>query len=95
MRDKILKTEIAAAAERIARALRAYSGQSMSCDLYVVSHNTSLPGDNDFYSIEVSIDGEESVNIIKQGAKITYSFDAFEGEKIKSTKIVFGGAEDE
>lgn len=94
MRDKILKTEIAAAAERIARALRAYSGQPMSCDLYVVSHNTS-PDDNDFYSIEVSIDGEESVNIIKQGAEITYSFDRFEGEKIKSTKIIFGGVEDE
>ena len=97
MKDKILKTEISAAAERIARALRAYTDNPMNCNLTVETRDSEPVEDGDFYTIEISFSGEneENVDIINQIVKITYIFDQFEGEKIKKTEIIFGGSEDE
>ena len=97
MKDKILKTEISAACERIARALRQYSNEPMTCEIFVKTHDSEPTQDSDSYSMTVSFGGEnaENVDIIKQGARVTYQFDRFEGEKIKNTEIIFGGTEDE
>lgn len=97
MKDKILKTEISAACERIARALRQYSNEPMTCEIFVVTRDSEPIQDSDFYSMEISFGGEnaENVDIIKQGARVTYLFDQFEGEKIRNTEIIFGGIEDE
>ena len=97
MKDKILKTEISAACERIARALRQYSNEPMTCEIFVVTRDSEPIQDSDFYSMEISFGGEnaENVDIIKQGARVTYLFDRFEGEKIRNTEIIFGGMEDE
>ena len=97
MKDKILKTEISAACERIARALRQYSNEPMTCEIFVVTRDSEPIQDSDFYSMEISFGGEnaENVDIIKQGARVTYLFDRFEGEKIRNTEVIFGGVEDE
>ena len=97
MKDKILKTEISAACERIARALRQYSNEPMTCEIFVVTRDSEPIQDSDFYSMEISFGGEnaENVDIIKQGARVTYLFDRFEGEKIRNTEVIFGGMEDE
>lgn len=97
MKDKILKTEISAACERIARALRQYSNEPMACEIYIATRDSEPIQDSDFYSMTVSFGGEnaENVDIIKQGTRVTYQFDRFEGEKIKNTEIIFGGTEDE
>lgn len=97
MKDKILKTEISTACERIARALRQYSNEPMTCEIFVVTRDSEPIQDSDFYSMEISFGGEnaENVDIIKQGARVTYLFDRFEGEKIRNTEIVYGGMEDE
>lgn len=97
MKDKILKTEISAACERIARALRQYSNEPMTCEIFVVTRDSEPIQDSDFYSMEISFGGEnaENVDIIKQGARVTYLFDRFEGEKIRNTEVIFGGIEDE
>lgn len=96
MKDKILKTEISAACERIARALRQYSNEPMTCEIFVVTRDSEPIQDSDFYSMEISFGGEnvENVDIIKQGTRVTYLFDRFEGEKIRNTEIIFGGEED-
>lgn len=97
MKDKILKTEISAACERIARVLRQYSNEPMTCEIFVATRDSEPIKDSDFYSMTVSFGGEnaENVDIIKQGARVTYQFDRFEGEKIRNTEILFGGEEDE
>ena len=97
MKDKILKTEISAACERIARALRQYSNEPMTCEIFVVTRDSEPIQDSDFYSIEVSFAGKdtENVDIINQGVKVAYSFDPHEGEKIRNTEVIFGGIEDE
>ena len=97
MKDKILKTEISAACERIARALRQYSNEPMTCDIFIETRDSEPIKDSDFYSMTVSFGGEnvENVDIIKQGARVTYQFDRFEGEKIRKTEILFGGEESE
>lgn len=97
MKDKILKTEISAACERIARALRQYSNEPMTCDIFIETRDSEPIQDSDFYSMEISFGGEnaENVDIIKQGARVTYLFDRFEGEKIRNTEVIFGGIEDE
>ena len=97
MKDKILKTEISSACERIARALRQYSNEPMDCEIYIRTRDSEPIQDSDFYSMTVSFGGEnaENIDIIKQGARVTYLFDRFEGENIKKTEIVFGGSEDE
>lgn len=96
MKDKILKTEVTAACERIARALRQYSNEPMTCELFVETHDSEPIQDSDFYSMTVSFGGKEAenVDIMKQGVRVTYIFDQFEGEKIRNTEILFGGEED-
>ena len=97
MKDKILNTEITAACERIARALRQYTDKPMTCEVIVETHDGEPVQDTDFYSIEVSFAGKdtENVDIINQGVKVNYSFDPHEGEKIRNTEVIFGGIEDE
>jgi len=96
MKDKIIKAEVSAACERIARALRQYSDKPMTCEIFIETHDSEPIQDSDFYSMTVSFGGKdvENVDIMKQGVKVTYSFDAFEGEKIRNTEILFGGEED-
>ena len=96
MKDKILNTELTAACERIARALRQYTDKPMTCEVIVETHDAEPLQDTDFYSLEVSFAGKdtENVDIINQGVKVTYSFDPHEGEKIRKTEVIFGGLED-
>lgn len=98
MKDKILKTEVTAACERIARALRQYSNELMTCEIFVETHDSEPIQDSDFYSMTVTSEGvknAENVDIMKQAVKVTYTFDQFEGEKIRNTEILFGGEESE
>ena len=55
MKDKILQTEIIEAAERLATALRKFSGDSLYLNLTIISRDTNLVPTNeddssDFYS---------------------------------------------
>ena len=87
MKYKLLETEIMAAAETIAKALRTYTGDSMACEVFVESREQS---GSDFVAINVTYNKEdEHGTVINKGERIIYSFDDFEGEAILKTIPVF------
>ena len=58
MKDKILRTEVTEAAERLATALRKYSSGSMYCSLTILSRNENVVSEidgesTDFYMVRV------------------------------------------
>lgn len=87
MKYKLLETNIMAAAETIAKALRTYTGESMACEVFIESREEA---GSDFVAIKVTYNSEdEHGTVINKGERIIYSFDDFEGEAILKTIPVF------
>jgi len=90
MKDKVLYGEVMKAAENLARALRAYTGEPMNCILSIFTRdqNVRTPGDPqgipDYYSVLIrSAECEHyDDSTLKAVRKIYYCDDDFGNEKI-------------
>lgn len=90
MKDKVLYGEVMKAAESLARALRAYTGEPMNCILTVFTRDQLIktPGDPegipDYYSVLIRSTECEHYDdsTMKLVNKIYYSDDEFGNEKI-------------
>ncbi len=86
MKDKVLETQITAAVESIARALRNYSGRTMSCKIYVETRMSSKDG-NDAYGIRVR-QKNPHLQIVETSKEIRYTFNDRDGEVIIRTEAL-------
>ena len=86
MKDKVLKAEITTAVEHIARALRNYSGNTMSCRIYVETRAAAHDG-NDTYSVWAR-QKYPHTTIFDASNEIQYAFDKINGEVIIRTEAL-------
>ena len=93
MKNKILETEVSASLETIARALRDYSGDGLTCHLFVETREKKPEFGTDFYAFEVRKDDEV---LLELGRRIAYCWDDDNGgnEIIRETYNCFGGCDD-
>lgn len=99
MKDKLLKAEIMTACEKIARAMRTYTGESLACSIYVSTHEVNHAlGDQDcdVVTAETHFNTEDGEgDIFSEHFRIYYSFDRFDGERISYVeKVKEEGEED-
>ena len=90
MKDKILKTNVTQAVESLCKDLRAYSGESLVCNLTIISKSTGAATEDDgdtlpdWYKVRVvhteAVDQDDS--IINQSARIYYGPDEYGTEGI-------------
>lgn len=85
MKDKLLKAEIMTACEKIARAMRSYSGEPLACSIYVSTRNDDC--DNVTAETHLNTDDGDG-EIFSNRVRIYYSFDKFEGERIRYVEKV-------
>lgn len=96
MKDKLLRINIMAACETIAKALRAYTGESLACEIFIETREDKTEDDTDFVAIKCTWNSEdEGGTIFDRGERIYYRFDRYEGEQILKTVPVFGGYQEE
>ena len=90
MKNKILETDVSAALDTIARALRNYSGESLTCHLFVETREKVPEEGTDFYAFEVRKKDEV---IYELGRRVAYCWDDDNGgnEVIRETYNCFGG----
>lgn len=91
MKDKIILTDILTASEKIARAMRAYSGESLACDVFIETREKDPHEGTDVVTVRLMYNSEdEHGEIFGAGWRISYTFDNHEGELIKDTVRIFG-----
>ena len=90
MKDKVLKSNLTHAVESFAKELRAYSKDSLVCQITIITKSTGVEQEGDFkplpdwYKVRVvpteAVDQYDS--IIDESAKILYDYDYFGNEGI-------------
>ena len=86
MKDKILETVITKCAETMARALRSYSGESMTCRIYIETRMHEHEG-GDAYGYRVRYKPTQC-EILDKANQIHYMRDEEGTEKIRRTEEV-------
>lgn len=97
MKYKILETEIREAAHKIAKALRAYSGDSMICDLSVLSREPikESEGKTDSYGYIVRLYPKGCGAVMEKEMRITYGEDWAGCEGIIKEVVIYGEPEED
>lgn len=91
MKDKVLKANVTSAVEKLCHELRAYTGDSMTCTITVITRakgaawNGLKPeGVPDWFkaNIVMTENADQDVSVLDESARIFYGPDDFGGESI-------------
>ena len=93
MKDKILETEISNACEAIAKALRNYTNEPLTCCIQIDTREAIPEKGTDFYSFDI-VDPKGDV-IMELGMRVAYCWDDNNGQEvIRETYKSYGGVDD-
>lgn len=92
MKDKILETIISDACETIAKALRNYTNEPLTCCIQIDTREAIPEKGTDFYSFDIVDPSGDA--ILELGRRVAYCWDDNNGQEvIRETYTSYGGVD--